>query len=148
MDIVSYNQAVTALDNDAEDPLLREKAIRYLKEHPDSQAIEHIVNALEDDSFGVEWEASNALTSLGRDCLVALMMALTDPARAGDVRLRNGAYRILKHMNFPDIDHQVWKLITATKGPAADLMTMIEANKLLQELRSLEKKKEVISRPR
>jgi hypothetical protein len=51
-------------------------------------------------------------------------------------------------MDFPDIDHQVWKLITATKGPAADLMTMIEANKLLQELRSLEKKKEVISRPR
>ena len=43
-------------------------------------------------------------------------------------------------MNFPVIDHQVWKLILATRGPAADLITMIEAYKLLEQLRSLEKK--------
>ena len=147
MDIVTYTQAVTTLDNEAENPSIREKAIQYLSEHPDSQAIERIVRALEDDNFGVRWEASKALSALGRDGLIALLVALTDPARAGDVRLRNGAYRVLKHLNFPDIDHQVWNLIMATKGPAADLLTMIEANKLLEQLRSLEKLKEVISKP-
>lgn len=140
MDIVSHQQAVNILDNEAENSILREKAIQYLKEHPESQAIECLVNALEDDNFGVRWEASKALSSIGRDALIALLIALTDPRRVGHIRLRNGAYRVLEHMNIPEVNHLIWRLMFATKGQAADLVTMTEANKLLQELRMREKK--------
>lgn len=138
MENTKSDLAVKALINEPENPEIREKAIQVLKDHPDEQALQHLVDALEDDRLGVRWEASEALASMGRDGLIALLQALTDPDRVGDILLRNGAYRVLEHINVPGANHLIGELMHAIKGPAADIATLKKAYFILDMLRRQE----------
>lgn len=135
MEIKTFEEASKILEMKYDSPVLHEKAIDYLVEHPNDQAIQRLVLALQDDDFGVRWMASLALAKLGKKALIAVLEALTDPHRVGDSRLRAGAYRMLEHMNLPEISESARMLMPALKGPAADICSMEAAFIFLQELK-------------
>ncbi len=134
----TYWEALETLSNNSAGTLERERAIRYLSEHPDEQAIRRIIEACEDDDFGVRWEAARALARAGKAGLAALLQALADPERVGHTRLRRSAYWALEQMGLSEYKPMIWNLMLAMKGPGADIATMEEAHKLLQELRKKE----------
>ncbi len=59
------------------------------------------IKALEDDDFGVRWNAMDGLINLEKEGLEPLLQALRDDA--GSVRLREGAHRILRVLNERDL---------------------------------------------
>ena len=136
MHIMSETQALQVLDDIRQGPLEREAAARYLKRHPTQKVIHRLVLALQDDDFGVRWDAAEALALLGEPALPELVKALTDPQRIGDSRLREGAYHVLHHMQRDRLSVPVDKLMAALKGPASDIAAFEEANRLLHELNS------------
>jgi HEAT repeat protein len=131
MTITSSEQALGIL-NDRQKPLAeREAAARFLKKNPDPQAVPRLVIALQDDDFGVRWAASEALSQLGEPALEAVLRALADPERVGDPRLRESAYHML-HLGQDHWPVPVTALMASLKGPAADLVALEEAARLLQ----------------
>ena len=134
MMITSQAQALDLLDDGRERAALREAAIRYLKAYPTSTVIARLVQALQDDDVGVRWEASTVLAQLGEIALPEVLRALTDPKRVGDPRLRDSAYHIL-HSNQAVVPVRIIDLLEALRGPAADIASLVEANRVLRELR-------------
>jgi HEAT repeat protein len=132
MNILSSEQALSILD--ARQSLVgeREAAARFLRKNPDPRAVPRLVQALQDEDFGVRWAASEALGQLGVPALEAVLRALADPDRVGDPRLRESAYHML-HLN-PDWPVPVKALMACLKGPAPDLASLEEAARLLQRL--------------
>ncbi len=137
--IRSEDQAIEILDDPLEPQFLREEAVRYLSLRPTERAINKLVWALQDDDFGVRWEASICLASLGSRALPELLKALVDPKRVGDSRLRAGAYRMLHHSKSQEFPVSIQKLLLALKGPGADIVTLEEAGKLLLQLEKIQR---------
>lgn len=133
-EITSIEQALKILDDPLEDQLLREHAIRYLSYRPDEEIIKRLVWALQDDEFGVRWEAANTLAELGGKALPELLKALTDPDRIGDPRLREAAYHALRYNHAPFNTINISRLLQALKGPAADISSMEEAGRILAQI--------------
>ena len=133
MVITSAAQALAWLNNANEEPAYREAAVRYLKDNLVPGAIARLVQALQDDELGVRWEAALALSQLAELAVPEVLIALVDPKRVGDPRLRAGAYHVLRdsHLTLPS---GTAALLEALKGPAADIATMIEANRLLIQI--------------
>ncbi len=134
MEIVSWRQALEIMDNRLSPVADREAAARFLKKYPEPQAVPRLVQALQDEDFGVRWAASEALSRLGVHALEEVLRVLADPDKVGDPRLRDSAYHML-HLG------QKWPvsvkgLMASLKGPAADLATLEEAAHLLQVLRA------------
>lgn len=138
-EITSEEQAFEALDDPLEDQLIREKAIRYLSTRPNEHVIKKLVQALQDDDFGVRWEAAVALAQFGEKALPELLEALTDPERVSDPRLREGVYHVLHNTSGALHYISVAMLVRALKGPAADIAVMDEAGKLLLQLKARER---------
>ena len=109
--ISSEERALAILDDPLEDQLLREKAVRYLSYRPGHRVIQKLVQTLEDEDFGVRFEAAVALTQMGEKALPELLKALTDAKTVSDPRLREGAYYVLHYnrSSFPAVS--VTKLI-------------------------------------
>lgn len=134
MVITSPTQATAWLNNAGEEPANREAAVRYLKDNLVPGAIAGLVQALQDDELGVRWEAALALSQLGDLAVPEVLKALIDPKRVGDPRLRDGAYHVLRNSQLTMPAGGSAALLAALKGPAADIATMIEANRLLIQL--------------
>lgn len=110
------------------------------------------MDALRDPEFGVRWGASTALAQLGSQALPEILRALTNP-KTNTVRMREGVIHILHYSStlahepvfkHPQIDPQIYlnpetlvsvgDLMTALKGPAADISSMNVAGRLLSRL--------------
>jgi len=135
-EISSVEQAVEILSDQLEDQLLREQAIRFLSYHPSEEVINKLVWTLQDDEFGIRWEAAVTLAQLGEKALPELLKALTDPDRVGDPRLREGAYHILHHNRDPFYGVNISRLLQALKGPAADIASMKEAGRIMAQIKN------------
>ena len=135
-EIYSVEQAVEILSDQLEDQLLREQAIRFLSYHPSEEVINKLVWTLQDDEFGIRWEAAVTLAQLGEKALPELLKALTDPDRVGDPRLREGAYHILHHNRDPFYGVNISRLLQALKGPAADIASMKEAGRIMAQIKN------------
>jgi hypothetical protein len=133
MVITSTTQALELLKNNRDEPAYREAAVRYLKDNPTPAVIARLVQTLQDDDFGVRWEAAAALTQLGEVALPEVLKALTDPKRFDDPRLREGVYHIL-HYDQAAMSMDVTDLLSALRGPAADIASLVEANRLLRQI--------------
>ena len=72
-EIYSVEQAVEILSDQLEDQLLREQAIRFLSYHPSEEVINKLVWTLQDDEFGIRWEAAVTLAQLGEKALPELL---------------------------------------------------------------------------
>jgi HEAT repeat protein len=136
MEIKSETEAVQILDDSFRESLDREEAVRFLAQTRNEKAIERLVQALQDDDFGVRWEASVVLARLGNKALPNLLKALMDPKLVGDPRLRRGAFRVLHHMQSASRPRSVGKLMKALRSPAADLVSMEEAYVVFRELKA------------
>ena len=134
MTIESEARASRLLDDVHEAPYVREAAVRYLAKHATPTAIQHMTLALNDDDFGVHWEAAASLAELGMTALPALLTALTKPDLAGSPRMREGAYHVLHYNSAPEVRNYASRLMEALKGSAADITTLVEANRWLQEI--------------
>ncbi len=131
MMITSAAQALAVLDNNREEAKRREAAVRYLGDHHTPAVIARLVQALQDDDVGVRWEAATALANQGEPALLEVLKALTDPKRVGDPRLRESAYHIL-HMNQAGVPVSIADLLDALKGQAADIASLVEADRVLR----------------
>jgi HEAT repeat protein len=134
MTIESEARAYRLLDDVHQAPYVREAAVRYLAKHASPTAIQHLVLALNDDDFGVHWEAAASLAQLGTTALPALLNALTNPELAASPRMREGAYHVLHYASAPEVRNYAGRLMTALKGSAADITTLVEANRCLQQI--------------
>jgi HEAT repeat protein len=135
MRMIPESELLQILDSNLKESREREKAIRDLAEMPNERVILRLVEALQDDDFGVRWEASVALSKLGNAALPSLLKALMDPKRVGDPRLRRGAYRVLKSMRISSHPGSIERLMEALHGPAADIVSMEEAYRVYCELK-------------
>jgi HEAT repeat protein len=134
MSIKSEDNAFDILDNSSSGELERVEAVRYLAELANERDIERLVQALQDDDFGVRWEASISLSKLGKIALPSLLKALMDPDRVGDPRLIRGALRAISRMEHSALPQSAGKLVKALRGPAADVAAMEVAYKVLADV--------------
>lgn len=133
INIDSTEAALKLLDNVREEPAYREAAVRYLSDHASPEAIVRLVRTLQDDDFGVRWEAALALTQLGEPAVIEVLKALADPKRVDDPRLRDGAYHILHNSQIP-ASLNVTELLNALRGQVADISSLVEAYRLLCQI--------------
>jgi HEAT repeat protein len=134
MMITSSKQAMEILDDVREEAALREAAIRYLAKTPTPAVIARLVQAMQDDDFSVRWEAASVFAQLGETAVLEVLKALTGSARVGDPRLRECAYHIL-HSNAASVPVPITDLLEALRGgPAADIASLVEADRVLRAL--------------
>jgi hypothetical protein len=146
------DQAIAVLNDKQLAYPKREVAVHYLAQHPTPEGIKALVAALRDSELGIRWVASTALAQLGPLALPEVLQALTNP-KTNTVRLREGVIHILhyssnlahepvyRHPHLepkveikPGTSVSVNELLTALKGPAADIKSMKAADKLLSQL--------------
>ena len=140
MEIESEARAYRLLDDVHQAPSVREAAVRYLAKHASPNAIQHMTLALNDDDFGVHWEAAASLAELGMAALPSVLTALTKPDLAASPRMREGAYHVLHYNSAPEIRNYAARLMEALKGSAADITTLVEANRWLEQIESKQRK--------
>ena len=129
----SDSEAIAVLNQPELDTLLREDAVHYLGHHLSPRGLESLVQALEDDEFGVRWAAAVALSQQGEAALPTLLRALME--RGGDSPLlREGAYHVLHYNASATVHALSQELMQALKGPAAGISAAEAAYKLLQKL--------------
>jgi HEAT repeat protein len=134
MFIQSEESAVQLLDDAQQPSRVREAAIKYLAGQATPQAIRRLTLALNDDDFGVHWEAATDLAVLGEAALPELLKALTKPDLASSPRMREGAYHVLHYNASRDVRSQAAGLMNALKGAAAAISTLTEADRWLSEI--------------
>jgi HEAT repeat protein len=88
------NQAIWVLDDEKNRTGLREEAARFLEENPTENTMQHLIQALTDDDFGVRWAASSALSKWGDRALPALLQVMIKDTSP---RLRESAYHVLHY---------------------------------------------------
>ena len=146
MTIESEARAYHLLDDVHQAPYVREAAVRYLARHATPTAIQHMTLALNDDDFGVHWEAAASLAGLGMAALPTVLEALTKPDLAASPRMREGAYHVLHYNSAPEIRNYAGRLLKGLKGSAADITTLVEANRWLEQI-ELEERSALLARP-
>ncbi len=132
MTIISETQALDILKDVSRAPELRAKAARYLGQYPTTpRGMQSLVAALQDDDFGVQWEAAEALAKCSPAALPEMLRALTDPKRVGDPRVRRGISHALHESRDPEVRAVAADLIEVLREPGATVAVMIAAGKLL-----------------
>lgn len=127
--VQSPEEAFACLNDPSLEASKREEIIHYLREHPSSSAAEQLVQLLDDDAPGVRWAAAMALGQYGRVAFPSLLRALTQPNI--NVRLREGAHRVLSHTIEPQSFPHFQELLDALQGLGANIATMNVAIKIL-----------------
>ncbi len=132
MTITSETQALDILKDTSFAPELRAKAARYLGQYPTTpRGMQNLVVALQDDDFGVQWEAAEALANCGPAALPEMLKALTDPKRVGDPRVRRGISHALHESRDPQLRAVTADLVEALREPTATVAVMMAAGMLL-----------------
>lgn len=127
--IHSTAQARQILDNPNETVAEREAAIYFLGADPTTANLERLVEALEDNDFGVRWAAGATLARAGDAALPPLARALV--RKHDSVWLREGAYHALYYNASGHVSALTVELQKALKGPAAEVATVSAAEHLL-----------------
>jgi HEAT repeat protein len=108
--IPALSQATTSRNRE-----VREEAAKALGVLKNPAAAPALINALEDDNFGVRWSAMEGMIALGQSSLKALLDALRN--NFDSVRLREGARRILRVLNEQDgLDQPLTKVLEALES--------------------------------
>jgi HEAT repeat protein len=116
----SVDEALRALEDLFVGPAVHQEAIRYLGSLDECFEVEGLVKALQSDDPGVRWEAAS-------------LLALKDPKRVGDPRLRESVSHMIHTIDDPELCHELAPLLDALKGPLADMNTMREAHRVLEK---------------
>lgn len=127
-------EALLLLNDPLLSPYEREKGLQALAEEPTPAHIERLLEALEDNQFGIRWSAAALLAEMGDKALVPLLQLLI--RQHDSVWLREGAYHICYYSSSATVTEQTRALRKALRGPAAEVATTDEAVKLLQILRN------------
>ncbi|MCB0065274.1 MAG: HEAT repeat domain-containing protein [Caldilineaceae bacterium] len=125
-------EALALLNDPLRSPYEREQGLHALAADPTPAHIERLLEALEDNQFGIRWTAAAALAEMGERALVPLLQLLI--RQHDSVWLREGAYHICYYSSSPKVTAQTQALRKALRGPAAEVVTTDEAVKLLQQL--------------
>lgn len=125
-------QAIAILDDPSRSILEREKAIEVLHLNPSPASIQALVQALEDDAFGIRWTAAAALATMGEAVVPPLLRALIEHGR--NCQLRESAYHVLHYNTHRRVRQECVELMQALKGPASDIAVIGAAANLLHKL--------------
>ncbi len=123
-------EALTLLNDPLLSPYEREKGLQGLADDPTPAHIERLLEALEDNQFGIRWTAAALLAEMGDKALVPLLQLLI--RQHDSVWLREGAYHVCYYSSSATVAKQTQALRKALRGPAAEVATTDEAVKLLQ----------------
>ncbi len=129
---LSETEALTLLNDPLLSPYEREKGLQALADDATPAHIERLLEALEDNQFGIRWSAAALLAEMGDKALVPLLQLLI--RQHDSVWLREGAYHVCYYSNSATVAEQTRALRKALRGPAAEVATTDEAVKLLQHL--------------
>ncbi|MEZ4865213.1 MAG: HEAT repeat domain-containing protein [Caldilineaceae bacterium] len=128
----SAEAALYSLNDPTQSVYVREQALRILAQTPTSEHLARMIQALEDEHFGVRWEAAALLAELGEVALRPLLRALV--YQHDSVWLREGAHHICYYSSSPQVREWTQPLQKALRGSAAEVATTDAAAKLLQSL--------------
>jgi len=103
----------------------------------DPRSVQALVNALDDNSFGVRWLAAEGLIAVGYCSLDPLLLALQN--RPESVRLREGAHHVLHDLVSRNLlDHisreRVKPVLAALKNKAPTSTVPVAAHRALNAL--------------
>jgi len=129
---LSEAQALALLNDPLLSPYEREKGLQALADDPTAEHITRLLEALEDNQFGIRWSAAALLAEMGDKALVPLLQILI--RQHDSVWLREGAYHICYYSSSATVAAQTQALRRALRGPAAEVATTDEAVQLLQTL--------------
>lgn len=134
MEIQTVEEALQILGEASIDARTQEAAYQFLQQLDPQQEVPKLVEALRSEHFKVRWAAAKRLSDIGLPALKGILNVLVDPQKVGDQRLRDGVYHVLHDNSDPYVREVTWQLLQDLHGSAADLRTMQEANRLLQEM--------------
>ena len=112
----------------------RWEAAKALSQIRDHDATGLLVKALEDESFGVRWLASEGLIAIGNPALVPLLSELVQ--RPDSVWMREGVHRILHGIQRKGTARALRPLLNALEDAEAELSVAFAAKAALDELRN------------
>lgn len=130
----TMEEALKILGEASVDPSARESAHQFLIHVDPNVEVPQLMEALCSDNFKIRWEAARRLSEIGRPALKKMLHTLVDPKMVGNSCLRSGVYHVLHNHKDPAVRHMTAQLLQDLNGSAADLKTMYEAHRLLQEL--------------
>lgn len=104
-------------------------AIKYLRGSPGEEAVSALITALKDDDHGVRFAASEALADMGEIVMPQLLQALSGPAN--DIRLREGALRVLHNSSSVRVREESRDLTRVLLGAGAQPLSMKAASELM-----------------
>ncbi len=134
MNFQSVDEALRVLEDMTLGANAHLEAVRYLSSLDECYEAEGLVHALQNDDFGVRWEAGNLLAKMGKPAIPAMMQALLDPKRVADSRLREGMVHILHKLEDHVLKNDAAPLLSALKGPAPEMDTMKQAYLLFRKI--------------
>ena len=111
---------------------MRWEAAKALSDLEDPEAASMLVNALEDEDFGVRWLAAEGLIALGRDGLSPLLKALVK--RSNSTSLREGAHHVLRMLDDAELHYQVAPVLAALEDVEPILEVPVAAHAALDAL--------------
>ena len=129
--IETEQQAIAIIRDNSYAEFEREKAIRYLQEHPTDEGIKVLVRGLEDDDYGVHWACGTAIAYLGEKAFPAYLEARSKPDHSA--RLRDSARHIVHYNSSPRVKDDGQALLAAVKGPSPAITTIEAAYKLREQ---------------
>lgn len=111
----------------------RWEAAKALSDLEDPEAASVLVNALEDEDFGVRWLAAEGLIAMGRDGLAPLLEALVK--RSDSASLREGAHHVLRMLNKGDLHAQIGPVLAALEDVEPILEVPVATHAALDALK-------------
>lgn len=130
---------IKLLENDQQ--YVHWEAVKALSEIGDPQAVNALVNALEDGIFSIRWLAAEGLITTGSSSVVPLLHALID--RSGSILLREGAHHVFHDLVSrgmlpqPAVRGKILSVLAALRGIEPAVEAPLAAYKALQTIRQL-----------
>jgi HEAT repeat protein len=123
------------------------EAAKALSRIGDLRSVQALVQALEDNEFGVRWLAAEGLIAVGYCSLVPLLQALID--RPESVRLREGIHHVLHDLVSQDLldptaREQVKPILAALNDVEPAVAVPIAAHQALKALKKKDKRKPIV----
>ena len=126
--INSVEQAIAQLQNAELPEVERVNAVRFLQGNPTPQAVDALVEVLDDDDHGVRWSAGSALAFIGEPAMPAILRALITPDTSRV--LRDGVHHVIVDNSSPKVRAECQDLLKALKGSQSGIASMEAALKL------------------
>lgn len=126
--INSVEQAIAQLQNAELPEVERVNAVRFLQGNPTPQAVDALVEVLDDDDHGVRWAAGSALAYIGEPAMPAILRALITPDTSRV--LRDGVHHVIVDNSSPKVRAECQDLLKALKGSQSGIASMEAALKL------------------